>query len=218
MANKIAEASSDSMNFLAAFASGGIPHRYEKDKVIYAQAEPAGAVFFIQHGQVKISVASEHGKEAVVAVLGAGAFFGEGCLIGQPTRLSEATAMTACAVMRVEKAQMIRALRDEPALAEMFITHLLARNSRTEEDLIDQLFNSSEKRLARVLLLLSNIDPDGRSVAIMPRISQATLAEMIGTTRPRVSFFMNKFRKLGFIEYNGHLKVHPGLLSVVANG
>ena len=158
---------------------------------------------------------SEQGKEAVVGLLGQGDFFGEGCLIAQPLRLASATAMTHATVMRVEKAEMIRVLHAEPAFAEVFTAHLLTRNSRVEADLVDQLFNSSEKRLARALLLLANFGKEGRPEPIVTKINQETLADMVGTTRPRVSSFMNKFRKLGFIEYNGDLKVHSSLLSVV---
>jgi CRP/FNR family cyclic AMP-dependent transcriptional regulator len=182
---------------------------------IFSQAAPADAVFHIQSGKVKIGVTSEQGKEAVVAILGAGEFFGEGCLIAQPLRLAAATAITECAAMRVGKAEMIRALHDEPKMAEMFMSHLLIRNSRIEADLVDHLFNSSEKRLARILLLLANFGKEGRPEPITTKISQETLAEMIGTTRPRVSFFMNRFRKMGFIEYNGSLQVHSSLLSVL---
>jgi CRP-like cAMP-binding protein len=188
---------------------------YRKADVVYAQGEPADSVFYIQRGKVKIVVASEQGKEAVVAMLGPGEFLGEGCLIGQLLRLATATAMTDSSVMRVEKREMVRVLHEEPALAEVFTTYLLVRNSRVEEDLVDQLFNSSEKRLARVLLLLANFGKDGKPEPVTTHISQETLAEMVGTTRPRVSFFMNKFRKLGFVSYNGHLEVHSSLLSVV---
>ena len=160
-------------------------------------------------------VTSEQGKEAVVAILGVGEFFGEGCLITQPLRLATAVALVECVAMRVEKAEMVRVLHAEPTFAELFTAHLLTRKARVEEDLIDQLFNSSEKRLARTLLLLANFGKDGKPEPIMTEISQETLAEMVGTTRPRISFFMNKFRKLGLIDYNGHLQVHSSLLSVV---
>jgi CRP/FNR family cyclic AMP-dependent transcriptional regulator len=158
---------------------------------------------------------SKHGKEAVVALLGPDEFIGEGCLTGQPKRLATATAMTDCVTMQVEKAEIMRVLREEPEFSRMFITHILARNARVEEDLVDQLFNSTEKRLARLLLLLANFGKDGKPEPILAKISQETLAEMIGTTRSRVSHFMNKFRNLGFIEYNGHLEIHSSLLSVV---
>ena len=172
-------------------------------------------MFYIQKGQVKITVVSEQGKEAVVAVLGPDEFCGEGCLTGQPRRLATATAMTECEIMRLEKAAIVRVLHEEPAFSEMFVSHLLARTIRVEADLVDQLFNSSEKRLARALLLLANFGKEGRPEPIVAKISQETLAEMIGTTRARVSFFMNKFRKLGLIDYNGHLEIHSSLLNVV---
>jgi CRP/FNR family cyclic AMP-dependent transcriptional regulator len=212
---KKAKRSFDPKVFLATVDGGRTISNYEKGGVVFAQAQPADAVFYILQGKVKIAVTSERGKEAVVAFLGFGDFFGEGCLIGQPLRLAAATAMTACEIMRVDKPSMLRVLRDEPSFSERFMAHLLARNSRVEEDLVDQLFNSSEKRLARVLLLLANFGKEGRPEPITTKISQETLAEMVGTTRPRVSFFMNKFRDLGFIEYNGNLQVHSSLLSVV---
>ncbi|MGB8058176.1 MAG: Crp/Fnr family transcriptional regulator, partial [Pseudolabrys sp.] len=176
---------------------------------------PADAVFYIQKGKVKITVVSEQGKEAVVAVLGPDEFCGEGCLTGQPLRLATATAMTDCEIMRLEKAAMIRVLHEEPAFSEMFVSHLLARTIRVEADLVDQLFNSSEKRLARALLLLANFGKEGEPEPILAKISQETLAEMIGTTRSRVSAFMNKFRELGLIDYNGRIEVHRSLLNVV---
>jgi CRP/FNR family cyclic AMP-dependent transcriptional regulator len=172
-------------------------------------------VFFIQTGKVKVTVISEQGKEAVVAVLGAGQFCGEGCLTGQPRRIATASAMTDCEIMGIEKAAITRALHMEPLFADMFMAHLLARTVRVEEDLVDQLFNSSEKRLARTLLLLANFGKEREPEPIIANISQETLAEMIGTTRPRVSFFMNKFRKLGLISYNDHIEVHSSLLNVV---
>ncbi len=172
-------------------------------------------MFYLRKGKVKIAVASSQGKEAIVAILAASSFFGEGCLIGQPLRLATAIAMTDCTVMRLEKATMVHILHAEPELAEVFTAHLLTRNSRIEEDLVDQLFNSSEKRLARILLLLANFGKEGRPEPVVTKISQETLAEMVGTTRSRVSFFMNKFRRLGFIEYNGGLSVHSSLLSVI---
>src|SRR5690606_2370580 len=177
--------------------------------------DPADSVLYIHYGKVKVTVNSAQGKEAVVAILGPNEFCGEGCLAGQPRRMATATAMTDCEIMRLEKAAIIRVLHDEPAFAEMFVAHLLARTIRVEEDLVDQLFNSSEKRLARALLLLANFGKEGKPEPIIAKVSQATLAEMIGTTRSRVSHFMNKFRKLGFIEYNGALKVHSSLLNVV---
>ncbi|WP_147147779.1 Crp/Fnr family transcriptional regulator [Reyranella soli] len=186
-----------------------------RDEVVFRQSVAADAVFYIQKGKIKIVVTSKQGKEAVVGILGVGEFFGEGCLIGQPLRLATAKAMIESQVVRVGKAEMLRVLHAEPTFAELFMTHLLTRNSRIEEDLVDQLFNSSEKRLARTLLLLANFGKEGGPQPITTRISQETLAEIIGTTRPRVSHFMNKFRKLGFIAYNGHLEVHSSLLSVL---
>jgi CRP/FNR family transcriptional regulator, cyclic AMP receptor protein len=188
---------------------------YRKNQIIFSQGDPADSVFYIQKGKVKIAVTSKQGKEAVVAIPGTEEFFGEGCLVAQPLRLATAKAITESIVMRVEKAEMIRVLHAEPTFAEVFTAHLLTRNSRVEEDLVDQLFNSSEKRLARTLLLLANFGKEGKPEPIATKISQETLAEMIGTTRSRVSFFMNRFRKFGFIDYNGDLKVHSSLLSVV---
>jgi len=205
----------DSKVFLATIDAGRTISNYSKGAIIFSQGDRADAVFYIQKGKVKIVVASEHGKEAVVAILAEDEFLGEGCLIGQPLRLATASAMTETVVMRVEKAEMVRVLHEEPSFGEMFTAHLLTRKSRVEEDLVDQLFNSSEKRLARALLLLANFGKEGRPERITTKISQETLAEIIGTTRPRVNFFMNKFRKLGFIEYNGDLTVHSSLLSVV---
>jgi CRP-like cAMP-binding protein len=205
----------DPKTFLATVNHGRTVTEYRAGDVVFLQASPADSVFYIQKGRIKIVVASKQGKEAVVALLGPGEFFGEGCLIGQPLRLSTARAMVASEVMRVSKAEMIRVLHTEPAFGELFTAHLLTRNSRVEEDLVDQLFNSSEKRLARTLLLLANFGKEGGPQPITTRISQETLAEIIGTTRSRVSQFMNKFRKLGFIEYNGHLQIHSSLLSVI---
>src|SRR5712672_1183655 len=178
-------------------------------------SEAADSVFYIHSGKVKKTVVSEQGKEAVVALLEPGDFFGEGCLTGQPLRLSTVSAVTECVISQISKAEITRVIHEEPAFAELFIAHLLARNSRVEEDLVDQLFNSSEKRLARTLLLLANFGKEGRPEPIIAKISQETLAEMIGTTRSRVSFFMNKFRQLGLIEYNGQIEVHSSLLNVV---
>lgn len=205
----------DPKKFLATVSHGRTVSTYRKEEVIFLQARPADAVFYVMKGKIKIVVASKQGKEAVVGLLGPGEFFGEGCLIGQPLRLATAKAMMDSEVMRVGKAEMIRVLQNEPAFAAFFMTHLLTRNSRIEEDLVDQLFNSSEKRLARTLLMLANFGKEGGPQPITAKISQETLAEIIGTTRPRVSHFMNKFRKLGFISYNGHLEVHTALLSVV---
>lgn len=215
MANKAKKIPFDPKVFLATVDGGRSIAKYRKGETVFSQGKPADAVFYIQKGKVKVTVVSEQGKEAVVAILGPDEFCGEGCLTGQPLRLATATVMTDCEVMRLEKAAMIRVLREEPAFSGMFVSHLLARASRVEADLVDQLFNSSEKRLARALLLLANFGKDGRPEPIIAKISQETLAEMIGTTRSRVSFFMNKFRKLGLIDYNGQIEIHPSLLNVV---
>jgi CRP/FNR family cyclic AMP-dependent transcriptional regulator len=207
----------DPHTFLAHIGTGRTIAAYRQQSPIFAQGDDADAVFYIQAGQVKLTVVSSQGKEAVIAILEAQAFFGEGCLTGQPQRIATATALTDCALMRIEKSAMMRVLHAEPAFSALFTAYLLSRNRRIEEDLIDQLFNSSEKRLARVLLLLAHFGKDGQTELVIPKISQETLAEMIGTTRPRVSFFLNKFRKLGFIDYNGDLHVHSSLLTVVLN-
>ena len=212
---KKAQSTFDPKSFLSTVNHGRTVSSYRKNAVVYRQASAADAVFYIQNGKIKIVVASKQGKEAVVALLGPGEFFGEGCLIGQPLRLATAKVMTESAIMRVDKAEMLRVLHAEPTFGELFTAHLLTRNSRVEEDLVDQLFNSSEMRLARTLLLLANFGKEGGPQPITVPISQETLAEIIGTTRPRVSLFMNKFRKLGFIDYNGHLQVHSSLLSVM---
>ena len=209
------KAAFDPRDFLSKVGTGRTISKYRVNQVVFSQGEAADAVFFIEQGKVKVTVVSEQGKEAVIAVLGVGDFCGEGCLAGQPLRMATATAMSGCEIMRLEKAAVIRVLHDEPAFSELFVAHLLARNIRVEEDLVDLLFNSSEKRLARALLLLANFGKEGRPEPIIAKVSQETLAEMIGTTRSRVSFFMNKFRQLGFIEYNGNLVVHSSLLSVV---
>jgi CRP/FNR family transcriptional regulator, cyclic AMP receptor protein len=215
MMAKKAKPTFDPKVFLASVQEGRTVSDYRPEDVVFLQASPADGVFYIQKGKIKIVVTSKQGKEAVVAMLGPGEFFGEGCLIGQPRRLATAKAMIESEVMRVSKSEMIRVLHAEPAFGELFMGHLLTRNSRVEEDLVDQLFNSSEQRLARTLLLLANFGKEGGPQPIAHRISQETLAEIIGTTRPRVSHFMNKFRKLGFITYNGHVQVHSSLLSVV---
>jgi CRP/FNR family transcriptional regulator, cyclic AMP receptor protein len=201
--------------FLATVSRGRSVVHCAEHAVVYQQADAADAVYYLQSGKIKIAVTSKQGKEAVIGIIESGAFFGEGCLIGQHVRLATAAAMVDSEVMRIDKAEMLRVLHDEPAFGELFMNHLLSRNSRVEADLVDQLFNSSEKRLARTLLLLANFGKDGGPQPITAPISQETLAEIIGTTRPRVSHFMNKFRKLGFISYNGHLQVHSALLSVV---
>ena len=203
------------IGILATVNGGRSISKYRRNQTVFSQGTPADAVFYIQKGKVKVTVLSEQGKEAVVAVLGPDEFCGEGCLNGQPVRLATATAMTECEIMRLEKAAMIRVLHEEPAFADMFVSHLLARTSRVEADLVDQLFNSSEKRLARALLLLANFGKEGEPEPILAKISQETLAEMIGTTRSRVSAFMNKFRELGLIDYNGRIEVHRSLLNVV---
>ena len=203
--------------FLETAGHGRMLSTHRKNQIIFSQGDDADAVIYIKKGKIKVTVVSTHGKEAVVAILGVDEFLGEGCLIGQPKRLATASAMTECVTMRVEKSEILQVLQDEPAFSKMFISHILARTARVEEDLVDQLFNSTEKRLARVLLLLANFGKDGRPEPIIAKISQETLAEMIGTTRSRVSHFMNKFRNLGFIAYNGHLEVHSSLLSVVLN-
>jgi len=205
----------DPKSFLAKVGDGRSISKYRKDQVVFTQGDSADSVFYIQKGKVKVTVVSEQGKEAVVAVLGPDDFFGEGCLAGQPRRMATVSTMADGLFMRLEKAAIVRVIHDEPAFSEMFIAHLLARTIRVEEDLVDQLFNSSEKRLARVLLLLANFGKEGRPQPVIAKISQETLAEMVGTTRSRVSFFMNKFRKLGFIQYNGSLEVHSSLLNVV---
>lgn len=201
--------------FLAKAGSGRTVAKIPKNKVLFSQGDPADSVLYIREGKVRIAVLSEQGKEAVVAVLGPGAFCGEGCLAGQKLRMATALTITECSIMRLDKAAMIRVLHEEATFSEMFVSHLLARTIRVEEDLVDQLFNSSEKRLARALLLLANFGKEGRPEPVIAKVSQETLAEMIGTTRSRVSFFMNKFRRLGFISYNGRIEVHSSLLSVV---
>jgi CRP-like cAMP-binding protein len=205
----------DPKSFLAMVGEGRSIVEYGQDEIVFAQGDPADAVFYIQSGKVKVTVLSEQGKEAVIAMLGANDFFGEGCLAGQMRRIATAATMTDSVVVRLEKAAIVRVIHQEPAFSGMFITHLLARAIRVEADLVDQLFNSSEKRLARLLLLLANFGKEEKPEPILAKISQETLADMIGTTRSRVSFFMNKFRKLGLIDYNGSIEVHSSLLNVV---
>jgi CRP/FNR family transcriptional regulator, cyclic AMP receptor protein len=212
---KRVKASFDPKIFLTKVGEGKTISRYRKDQVVFSQGQVADAVFYIQQGKVKLTVVSEQGKEAVIAILGPGDFFGEGCLNGHPLRIATSRAVDECVVTRLEKATMIAIIHNEPDFSELFMSYLLTRSSRIEEDLIDQLFNSSEKRLARLLLLLANFGKQGRPEPIVGKISQETMADMIGTTRSRVSFFMNKFRKLGFIDYNGKLEVHNSLLNVV---
>jgi CRP/FNR family cyclic AMP-dependent transcriptional regulator len=213
--NRKAKLPFDPKVFLSKVNGGQRISDYRKDQIVYRQGDSADAVFYMQGGKVKKTVVSEQGKEAVVAILGAGDFFGEGCLAGELLRLATVTALAKCTIARISKVDITRVIHEEPAFAELFISHLLARNSRVEEDLVDQLFNSSEKRLARTLLLLANFGKESRPEPIIAKVSQETLAEMIGTTRSRVSFFMNKFRKLGLIDYNGTIEIHSSLLNVV---
>ena len=201
--------------FLAIVGEGKTILKFQKNQVVFAQGDAADTVFYIQKGRVKVVVISEQGKEAIVGIFGPGQFFGEGCMNGHSVRIATTTAMDDCLITVITKAAMLAALHDQPKFSEMFMAYLLTRNSRIEEDLIDQLFNSSEKRLARLLLLLANFGKEGSPQPIIPNISQETLAEMIGTTRSRVSFFMNKFRKLGLISYNGKIEVHSSLLHAV---
>jgi len=212
---KPARDSFDPLEFLARVGAGKTILEFHRNQTVFAQGDAADTVFYIQKGKVKLTVLSEQGKEAVVAILQPGQFFGEGCLNGHPLRIATTTAMEDCTVTVIAKDAMIAMLHQEPKFSELFMSFLLTRNSRIEEDLIDQLFNSSERRLARLLLLLANFGKAGGPQPINPNISQETLAEMIGTTRSRVSFFMNKFRKLGFISYNGKIEVHNSLLSAV---
>jgi CRP/FNR family cyclic AMP-dependent transcriptional regulator len=205
----------DPLTFLATIGSGRKTLAVSKEQTIFAQGDGADAVFYIQKGKVKLTVVSKVGKEATIGILSAGSFFGEGALAGQLLRMGSAAALTDCELMRVDKRAMMDALHREHSFSDMFMAYLLGRNIRYEEDLVDQLFNSSEKRLARVLLLLAQYGKEGVPEAVVPRISQETLAGMVGTTRSRVSFFMNRFRKLGFIHYNGGLQVHSSLLNVV---
>jgi CRP/FNR family transcriptional regulator, cyclic AMP receptor protein len=202
--------------FLAKVGLGRTITEYPKSQIVFSQSEPADAIFYIQKGKVKLTVVSDAGKEAVIAILGPGDFFGEGCLGAQSLRMATAIAMSECSIVRMEKSASVRVLHEQRAFAEMFLAYLLSRNIRIEADLVDQLFNSSEKRLARLFLMLANFGKEGKPEPVIAKINQETLAEMIGTTRSRVSFFMNKFRKLGFIEYNCcQLHVHSTLLSVV---
>jgi CRP/FNR family cyclic AMP-dependent transcriptional regulator len=208
----------DPKSFFAKVGEGRSIGQYRKDQIVFSQGDPADAVFYIQSGKVKLTVVSERGKEAVIAMLGTNEFFGEGCLAGQAQRVATVMTMTDSVITRLEKAAVVRAIQEEPAFAGLFIAHLLARAIRVEADLVDQLFNSSEKRLARLLLLMANFGKEAKPEPILATIRQETLAEMIGTTRSRVSFFMNKFRKLGFIDYNGgigDIEVHSSLLNVV---
>ncbi len=201
--------------FLATIGDGRKAMYFSKKQPIFAQGDPADAVFYLQTGKAKLTVVSKTGKEATIGILSEGSFFGEGSLAGQALRMGSAIAMTDCSVLRIEKKAMMEALHREHAFSDVFVAYLLARNIRYEEDLVDQLFNSSEKRLARLLLMLAHFGKEGVPETVVPKISQESLAEMVGTTRSRVSFFMNRFRKLGFIRYNGGLQVHSSLLNVV---
>ncbi len=212
----LTSAAFDPQTFLALIGDGQSVTTYVDRQSVFAQGDPADAIFYIHKGKIKLTVVSQEGKEAVVAILESGQFFGEGCLVAQTSRMASATAMGQCSIARLEKRVVVGKLREEPAFSALFITYLLSRSVRMEADLIDQLFNSSEKRLARLLLLLANFGKEGKPEPIIANISQETLAEMIGTTRSRVSSFMNKFRRLGFIDYNSDgLSVHSSLLNVV---
>jgi len=203
--------------FLAGIAYGKTVLEYGANRIIYMQGDPGDAVWYVQQGKVKHAVTSQQGKEAIVAILGAGEFFGEGCLAGRPLRMATASTLTDCTLYKVEKLLMMRMLHEQHGISELFVAHLLVRNMRYQEDLVDQLFNSSEKRLARILLLLAHFGKESRTETVHPGINQEHLAQMVGTTRSRVSHFMNKFRTLGFIDYagSGALTVNSGLLSVV---
>ena len=205
----------DAHSMLTSVGAGRSTVRHEESEVVFRQGDPADAVFFIEKGRVRLTVVSEQGREGVIAMLGTGEFFGEGCLAGQPMHMASAVTTAASEIIRVEKGAMVRLLHEQPSFSEMFMAFLLARNVQFEEDLVDQLFNSSEKRLARILLLLANFGKDGKLEPVIPKISQEVLAARVGTTRSRINYFMNKFRKLGLIEYNGHLKVHTALLNVI---
>jgi CRP/FNR family transcriptional regulator, cyclic AMP receptor protein len=202
--------------FLATVGRGRTLRRYRPKQAVFSQGDPADAVFYIRQGKVRLSVLSKQGKEATIALLGSGDFLGEGCIASdQPIRLATAMAITECSILKIEKKRMLRTLHEEHGFSDMFVAYVVERHNRTQADLVDQLFNSSEKRLARALLLLSRVGKEAKSEAVVPQVSQETLAEMIGTTCSRVNFFMNKFRKLGFIDYNGGLEVNSSLLSVV---
>jgi CRP-like cAMP-binding protein len=206
----------DPKTFLASAGMGKSVHHYSPKNAIFSQGERADAVFYIQQGRIKVCVLSKQGKEATIALLGPGDFVGEGCLASdQPIRLATAMAITDCSILKITRKEMLRVLHQEHALSDLFVAHMVDRHNRTQADLVDQLFNSSEKRLARALLILSRFGKDGTSETVVPKISQQTLAEMVGTTRSRVNFFMNKFRKLGFVQYNGGLHVNSALLDVV---
>ena len=212
---KIATGAFDPKVFPARAGKGRTLAEHKKNKRIFSQGDPAGAVYYLHKGKVKLSVVSRQGREAAVAILGAGDFFGEGCLAGQAMRAVSATTISECTILQMEKSWVERAMRTEPQFSERFVNHLLSRNIRMEEDLMDQLFNSSEKRLARVLLLMADFGEEGEGDVVIPKVSQQTLAEIVGTTRSRVSYFMNRFRRLGFIEYNRQLEIHSTLRNVV---
>jgi CRP/FNR family transcriptional regulator, cyclic AMP receptor protein len=215
VSRKSASVSFDPKSFLAKVGGGKTILKCHKDEIVFSQGDVSDAIFYIQKGKIKLTVISERGKEAVVGLIGAGHFFGENCLNGHPLRITTATAFDECLITRIAKAAMIASLRDQPKFSELFIADLVSRNGRIEEDLIDQLFNSSEKRLARALLLLASFGQEGGPAPIVGKFSQEILAKMIGTTRSRVGHFMNKFRKLGYIKYNGGLEIHNSLLNVV---
>jgi len=215
MASKKRAAALDAKSFLATVGDGATLLTPGEDQTIFSQGDAAEAAFYLEKGKVKITVLSGRGKEAVLAILGSGDFFGEGCLTGQPRRVASVSTMTDCRIVRLEKAAAVRLLRDDRGFSEMFTLFLLQRNIRVEEDLVDQLFNSSEKRLARVLLQMANFGREGKPEVVIARISQETLAQMVGTTRGRVNSFMNKFRRLGFIRYNGKMEIHNSLLNVI---
>ena len=216
-ASEAAVPSFDAKAFLMSVGAGRGTKTYKAKRNIFQQGDAADAVFYIQEGEIKLTVVSPQGKEAVVAILGAGDFFGEGCLAGQQLHMASAATLAVSTIARIEKDTMVGVLHNEPKLSEMFMTFLLSRNIQFEADLVDQLFNSSEKRLARVLLLLANFGKGTKLEAVIPKISQEVLAARVGTTRPRINFFMNKFRKLGLIEYNGSLKVHSALLNIIVH-
>jgi CRP-like cAMP-binding protein len=207
----------DHRSFLTSVGTGRSSTTFQPKQIVYRQGDPADAVHYIESGKIQITVVSEQGKEGVIAMLEPGEFFGEGCIAGQPFRMASASATAKSTIIRIEKAAMIRVLREQPAMSEMFMAFLLSRNIQIEADLVDQLFNSSERRLARLLLLLANFGKEGKMETIIPAINQDILAAKVGTTRSRINFFMNKFRKLGFIEYNGGLKVHSALLNVIVH-
>ncbi|MBZ5599180.1 MAG: Crp/Fnr family transcriptional regulator [Acidobacteriia bacterium] len=206
----------DSRTFLAQNGLGRTLRQYRKNQTLFVQGDPADAVFYIKKGRIKLTVLSKQGKEATIALLGPEDFMGEGCITSeQPLRMASATAITECSVLRIEKQAMLNVLHREHSFSDLFVAYLVMRNSQIQEDLVDQLFNSAEKRLARTLLLLARFGKEGRSEIVLPKISQETLAEMVGTTRARVNFFMNRFRRLGFIQYNGGLEIHSSLLDIV---